>query len=151
MAKDYQEKEFKKIIDEVQDFPKNIALASSWLMADFKGINLKIIDMRNTSSLSDYYVLGSAENTTTARSMADSLSSLLKRNGSSIRSLEGTEDGEWILIDCSDIIVHIFLESVREVFDLDRLWKDNPQIDIPVEYYYGNRETSEEETTENYF
>lgn len=150
---DYRLKKFNQIVEEGKsEFPKNIALAASWTLADFKGINLKIIDMRETSSLSDYYVIASAENTTTARSMADTLSMLLKRNNLAIRSLEGTEDAEWILIDCSDIIVHIFLESVREIFDLDNLWRENPQIEIPQEYYFSHHSTQkEEETTETYF
>ncbi len=150
----FREKKFKEIVDASSDkFPENIALASAWTLADFKGINLKIINMKETSSLSDYYVLASAENTTTARSMAETLSMLLKRNGQAIRSLEGMEDGEWILIDCSDIIVHIFLESVREIFDLDNLWRDNPQVEIPQEFYFSHHDSNrpDESGSENYF
>lgn len=150
----FREKKFKEIVvANESEFPKNFALASAWTLADFKGINLKIIDMKETSSLSDYYILASAENTTAARSMAETLSSLLKKNGQSIRSLEGVEDAEWILIDCSDVIVHIFLESVREVFDLDNLWRENPQVKIPQEYYFSHHDTQrkDEPNSENYF
>lgn len=151
MSKSFAEKEFTKIMSQDSDSAKNTALASAWVIADYKGLNLKIIDMKQSSSLADYYVLGSTENPTTSRSIADSLQRHYKNHKISVRSLEGVEEGEWILIDAGDVIVHIFLENVRDIFDLDNLFRENPTVAIPQEYYFANRDEKSEETTENYF
>ncbi|MCY4644197.1 MAG: ribosome silencing factor [Bacteriovoracales bacterium] len=161
MTKTYMEKGFDRIVcDKELIFPKNTALAATWILAAFKGINLKIFDMRESSSLADYYVLGSAQNVTTARSMAEGLESHLKRHRYSARSIEGLESAQWILLDFGDMIIHIFQESVRDIFDLDELWKEYPSVPIPQEYYFSRPEGSEEEeahkveegeTTEPYF
>lgn len=155
MAKEYIEQEVKKIIDS-HEFPKNIALASAWIIAHYKGINIKIHDMSELSSLCDFNIIASAENTTQARAMIDTIEYNLKQAGQSTISLEGLVDGEWILLDLGDIIVHIFQETSREVIDLDRLWKGAPQVEIPQEYYFGpakteNSATEVKEDSENYF
>lgn len=153
MASEYTVKEVDQIIKaQTDEYPKNFALAAAWVLADFKGINLKIIDMQGTSSLADYYVLASSENTTTSKSMASDIQMHFKRNGVSINSVEGTDDAEWILVDCGDLIVHIFLDTVREVFDLDNLWRENPQVEIPQEYYFSNKDSAKStESEEAYF
>ena len=90
MSKGYIEKEVDSIIDgQKLEFPQNIAMASAWILGNLKGINLKILDVKKTSSLSDYYVLASAINTTQARAMADTISVQLKRHDVKILSREG--------------------------------------------------------------
>ena len=140
MVKERTVKEVDKIINN-KEFPppKNFALASAWILADFKGINLKIFDVQKTSSLADYYVLASAQSTTAARSMTESVLYHLKRHQLLAQSVEGVENAEWILLDCGDIIVHIFQETIRSIFDLDHLWRENPVVSIPQEYYFTDR------------
>ncbi len=153
MSKEFAKKEVQKIIESnKEEYPKNIALASTWILADYKGLNLKIIDMQSTSSLADYYVLASSENTTAARAMAEAVQYHMKGISKFSTTVEGIEDAEWILIDLGDIIVHIFLENVRDIFDLDNLWRDNPTIEIPQEYYFNNSNlATEKDTTDQYF
>ena len=151
-------REIDKIVhDKKLPSPKNFALATAWILADLKGVNLKILDMRKTSSLADYYVLVNAENTTTARSMTERVQFHLKRHQLHSRSVEGVESAEWILIDCGDIIIHILQETSRDIFDLDNLWRENPIVPIPQEYYFSHQESvkegegEEEESTDSYF
>ena len=153
MVKGHSSKEIDKIIHNKKlEFPKNFALACARILADFKGINLKIIDMKKTSSLADYYVLASAENTTTARSMSEGIQFHLKRHQRPILSVEGVESAEWVLLDFGDLIVHVFQETIRDIFDLDHLWRDNPTVPIPQEYYFSDQETeSETESADPYF
>ena len=153
VARSHAIKAVDKIIqDKKTPSPKNFALASAWILADFKGINLKILDMQKTSSLADYYVLASAENTTTARAMAESIQFHMKRHNLPAQSVEGIENAQWILLDCGDIIVHVFQEAIRSVFDLDDLWRENPAVPIPQEYYFSRQEdTIIEEKSSDYF
>jgi ribosome-associated protein len=157
MANPYVEKEVKKIVEELSgEYPKNIALAAAWIIANFKGINIKIFDVKESSSLCDYNIIASMQNTTQARAVIDELSANLKKNGNNIISIEGLTDAEWILLDAGDIIIHLFQETARDIFDLDNLWGAFPQIEIPSDYYFSSPEieqpvAKQEDPTDNYF
>jgi ribosome-associated protein len=154
MSNQFVEKEVSKIIAEhSEEYPKNIALACAWIIANFKGLNIKIFDMSNSSSLCDFNIIASAQNTTQARSVVDVLVPTLRNTEVDVKSVEGVDEAEWILIDAGDVIVHLFLETSRDIFDLDMLWKNQKQIEIPEEYYFGTpqTETSHSDPTNNYF
>ena len=150
MSNEFVQKEMKKVIDSTE-YPKNMALASAWALAHFKGVNIKIFDVSEISSLCDYNVIASAENTIQAKAMVDEIQSSLQQNGAKLISIEGLSDGEWILVDLGDIIVHIFQETSRGAYDLESLWKDSPQVEIPSEYYFGHSTEKPTESTGNYF
>lgn len=152
MSTEYIEKNVDEIEkDSNYEFPLNMAMASAWILGNFKGINLKVIDTRNVSSLADYYVLASASNSTQARSMADQVMQQMKRKDLNVVSKEGLNDtADWILIDLGDFIVHIFQESSRDVYDIDGLW-DAPQVEIPNEYYHGEEESGASDEDKGYF
>ena len=146
MKKDYISKKVDSIINDPKIIdPQNFALASTWIMIDYKGLNLKILDMKNSSSLADYYILGSTENAMTARSIADSIQCQFKRHKLLPFSVEGMENATWILLDFGDIIVHVFQETIRNIFEVDHLWQDNPTIAIPQHYYFSSNEKKPEE------
>jgi len=127
-----------KIIDNKQfEFPLNHAMATAWIMANFKGEDLKIFNMKKSSSLCDYSILATAQNTTQARAMADEISANLKNVGAHMVSFEGYESADWILLDTGDIIVHIFNGPARDVYDLDTRFARSEQIKIPEEFYFG--------------
>lgn len=139
---EYVQTEVNKIISNTTfEFPLNHAMASAWVMANFKGDNLKIFDLRKSSALCDYSILATAQNATQARAMADEISANLKNHGGSIISFEGYESADWILVDTGDIIVHIFNGPARDVYDLDLVLMKNPQVKIPEEFYFGKPTT----------
>lgn len=155
MANPFIEKEVNKIINEQGiEFPKNHALAVAWIIANFKGVNIKIFDVHESSSLCDFNIIASAQNVTQARSMVDEITFNLKKNGANVISIEGLTDGDWILVDMGDVIVHIFQEVSRDIFDLDSLWGAYPQVEIPSSYYFSNPEmeaSGKDGSTDNYF
>jgi len=135
---EYVQNEVKKVISNTGfEFPLNHAMASAWIVANYKGDNLKIFDLRNSSALCDYAIIATAQNTTQARAMVDEISANLKENGASIVSYEGYESANWILLDTGDIIVHIFNGPARDVYDLDMVLMKNTQVKIPDEFYFG--------------
>lgn len=141
MSKEFIDKEIDKIVEDKElSFPKNMAMASAWLLGNLKGINLKVFDVSHTSSLSDYYVLASATNTTQASAMADDVTRSLKRHGMNFLSKEGMNGSDWILLDAGDIIIHIFLEAAREVYGLEELWLEAKPITIPQSYYFSSED-----------
>ncbi len=136
------QKEVDRVVKEFEgQYPLNLAMASSWIIANFKGINIKVYDVSHTSSLADYYILASATNPTQANAIVDELMTNIKRHGSQVISTEGLETSEWVLVDFGDIIVHIFLEYTRDIYDLDTLWAKYDQVQIPNEYYMGSSDS----------
>ncbi len=138
MNNDYISTEVRTILNTQKDNKYEAqALASAWILGNLKGINLKILNVAGTSSLADYFILASATNTTQAKSMADTLLKQFKINGVEAISSEGLDDAQWILIDLGDILVHIFQESSRTLYDLDHLFISAPRVDIPSSYYFS--------------
>lgn len=147
----YISSEVKKIIESKElSYPKNFAMASAWILANYKGINLKVLNMTNHGAIADFFVMVSANNRTQAQSMAEELIHQFKEFGQNPISVEGMQEAEWILIDMGDFLIHIFQELSRDLFDLDRLWIDAPQEKIPQEYYFGpNQGANNSEDSEN--
>ena len=155
MSAEFITAEVTKIVkDEKLEFPLNLAMATAWILGNFKGINLKVLDVTKSSSLTDFFVLGSATNPTMAQSMADEISKQLRAQGYEAISREGSKKGDdWILLDFGDIIVHIFLDISRNVYDLDNLWENATEVEIPNSYYFSSddEEKSDDATGKSYF
>lgn len=133
---EYVQTEVKKVMGNFE-FPLNHAMASAWILANFKGDNLKIFDMKKSTSLCDFAVMATAQNATQARAMIDEVSVRLKECGANILSYEGYEGADWILLDTGDIMIHVFNGPARDVYDLDLVYAKNPQVKIPEEFYFG--------------
>ncbi len=135
------------------EFPLNHAMASAWILANYKGDNLKIFDMRKSTSLCDYSVIATAQNATQCRAMADEVTNNLKLHNAKIVSFEGYESADWILIDTGDIFVHVFNGPSRDVYDLDLIYMKNAQVKIPEEFYFGKptQVTTEKPDLKGYF
>ena len=157
MSREYVTKEVKAIIDDKKyEAPLNIAMAAAWVMGNFKGINLKVLDLRNVSGIADFFVIGSASNPTQAAAMAEEISHQMRMNGVEALSREGLKHStDWILLDYGDIIIHVFHEPSRMVYDLDQLYKNAISVEIPESYYFSTpeseRKTSGDDSGRNYF
>ncbi len=156
MSISFVDKEISKIIKNKKfSYPLNLAMAATWMLGNQKGESLKVLEVKDISSLADYFVIASATNATQAKSMADNISVQLKKHGFAARSIEGLHESDWVLLDFGDIIVHVFLDHARQVYDLDDVWKAAKRIDIPSDYYNSTppeeRKSDESESSKNYF
>ena len=84
---------------------------------------LKVLDIRQISDISDYFVIISLDNIKSVNSITDDLIDVLLENNITIRNKEGINTG-WVLLDLNDIIIHIFNENDRKFYDLERNWAD---------------------------
>ena len=143
MSRDYVTKEVEAIFKDPNfESPLNVAMASAWIMGNFKGINLKVLDLRNKSSIADFFVLGSAGNPTQAAAMSEEISFQMRNLGIEALSREGLKQStDWILLDYGDVIVHVFHEPARLVYDLDLLYKNALSVEIPESYYFSTPES----------
>ena len=92
-----------------------------------------VLDMRELTAYADTFVILSGRSDRQVRSIADAIVHALKSNGEQPLGVEGLEDGNWVLIDCNDAIVHVFDPETRERYDLERLWRDAPRLDLEIE------------------
>ncbi len=151
---EYIQSEVKKVVtNPTFEFPLNHAMATAWILANFKGDNLKIFDMRKSTSLCDFAVVATAQNATQARAMIDEVQTNLKEQGARILSYEGYEGADWILLDTGDVMVHVFNGHARDVYDLDIVYGKNPQMKIPEEFYFAKpaATSSEKADLKGYF
>ena len=93
-----------------------------------KGRDIKIYDLREFTTICDCFVICSTDIPLQSRAIADEIDRVMSGIGLNPLSIEGYENSEWVLLDYGDIIVHIFTESARLFYDLDRLWSDAPEI-----------------------
>jgi ribosome-associated protein len=92
-----------------------------------------VLDMRKVTSYADTFIVLTGRSDRQVRSIADSISVALKRHGEPPLGVEGLDDGNWVLIDCNDSIVHLFDPETRVQYDLERLWRDAPRLDLGID------------------
>lgn len=83
--------------------------------------------MRKGSGVCDYFVISSGSSTTQVRAIADNIARRLREKRERIWHTEGEREGIWILLDCGDVVAHVFLDETRRYYDLESLWELAPQ------------------------
>lgn len=94
-----------------------------------KATELKIIKIKDISSLADYFVLASGTSNTHVNALADEVEVALKKLGVTPDHVEGYRSNSWVLMDYDMVILHVFTPESREFYDLDRLWQDGEPVD----------------------
>jgi len=84
--------------------------------------------MRKVVNFCDYFVICTASSDRRIRGLAENIKEELNKIGVSIFHLQGLEDGNWVLVDMGEVVVHIFSESVREFYGLEHLWQDAKKV-----------------------
>lgn len=89
---------------------------------DDKAEDIVVIDLAGKSSFADYMIVASGRSQRHTSTIADKLNTRLKELGAPPLSIEGKESGDWVLVDCGDIIVHLFRPEIREMYNLEKMW-----------------------------
>lgn len=111
--------------------PKEIALLLAKALDGKKGLDIKVLETGDLTSLADYFVICSATSTTQIKALADACEKAMKEQaGENVHHVEGHRGGTWVLLDFSAVVVHIFNEEAREFYDLERLWSDATPVDL---------------------
>jgi ribosome-associated protein len=90
---------------------------------DMKAVNVKVLDVRGLTDIADTLIIASGNSDRHVRSIADRVVEKCKEAGFRPLGKEGARDGEWVLVDLQDIVVHVMLPRVREFYGLERLWE----------------------------
>ena len=91
------------------------------------------LNVREVTSFADILVVLSGRSDRQVRGIVDAIRVALRAQGEKPLAIEGYGEGRWVLIDLSDVIVHVFTPEVRERYDIERLWSDAKPIDLEIE------------------
>ena len=94
-----------------------------------KAEEIKVIKISELTVMADYFIIANGTSNTHVRALAEEVEAELSDIGVEPRSIEGRATG-WILLDYSDVVVHVFTARDREYYNLERLWQDGEEIDV---------------------
>jgi ribosome-associated protein len=91
-------------------------------LEDIKAFDITVMDVRKLTSMTSYMIVASANSTRQAKAIADNVREKMREKGVVMRGTEGEKDGEWVLVDLDDIVVHVMIPSARAYYNLEQLW-----------------------------
>ena len=110
---------------------KELALEIAKFLDSKKATDLEVIQIGELTTIGDFFVIATANNTSLVKSLCEDLDEYLgKKRGISPKRIEGKTAGQWILMDYRDVIVHIFYTDTRDYYGIDRVWADAPRLDL---------------------
>jgi len=109
-------------------------LAIAKAASDKKALDIVTLDMRRIPSVSDYFVIASGSSTTQVRAISDNIADVLKEKGERVWHIEGAGEALWVLLDCGDVVAHVFLEETRRFYGLEKLWSSVPKKRLPKDF-----------------
>ncbi len=95
-----------------------------------KAQDIKVIKVRDLTIIADYFVIANGTSTTHTRGLADEVEFKLQEKGIRPDHIEGIDGAQWIAMDYTDILVHVFYKETRETYNLEKLWADGESVDI---------------------
>jgi len=113
---------------------KERALLCAAYALEKKAFNVRILEVKGLSSLTDYLMIASGRSDRQVQAIAEEIRlSMKKEHDTRPMAEEGMKEGRWVLLDYGDVMVHVFQEPVREFYDLEGLWSEAADIPLPEE------------------
>jgi ribosome-associated protein len=107
-----------------------IAQRAAQLCLDYKANDVVLLDLRGVTDMTDFFIVASGTSDTHVRAIGEHLIEDLKKEGTPVHHVEGLEKGRWVLLDYVDVVVHVFHPTLRQFYQLERLWGDAEVIPI---------------------
>jgi ribosome-associated protein len=105
---------------------RKLATLAENALADVKARDIRLMDVRKSTTVTDYMIIASGTSDRHVRSIADRLVERATAAGCKPLGVEGQESGGWVLVDLHDVVVHIMLPKVRDFYKLENLWEMQP-------------------------
>lgn len=94
-------------------------------LEDIKAFDIVALDVRKLTPIADFMIIASASSTRQSKALAKNVFERMKQMDIDIVGIEGEKDGDWVLVDIGDIIVHVMTPTTRAYFNLEELWSSN--------------------------
>lgn len=116
------------------DNTRKVALYFARALEEKKAKDTIVLDIKNISIIADYFIISSAQSAIHLKTLSTAISDTIKENKINRKlRYEGNEYTGWVLLDCGDIIVHLFSEEKRNFYHLEQLWQDAKQINTSIQ------------------
>ncbi len=115
---------------------RDLAALAVEAMQSKKAVDVTVIDVREVSGVTDYFVIGTGESSLQVKAIADAVREQLKEAGERPWKREGTQHNQWVVLDYVNVVAHVFDRERRAYYDLERLWGD-----APIEHVADDAET----------
>jgi ribosome-associated protein len=109
---------------------KNLAIEIAQILDRKKAQDVRVLKVQDLTVLTDYFVIASGTSTTQVGALADEVDYQLAQQGIKPYATEGFDSKNWVLLDYSSVIVHVFVPNTRTYYDLEHLWADGQPVDI---------------------
>ncbi|MEZ0210217.1 MAG: ribosome silencing factor [Methylophilus sp.] len=114
----------------MQPIDKSISLEEMKLavvdaLEDIKAFDITVMDVHKMTTLTSYMIVASGNSTRQCKAIADNVREKLKEKGVDARGIEGEKDGEWVLVDLDEIVIHVMVPATRAYYNLEQLWSES--------------------------
>ncbi len=99
---------------------------------DKKGFNILALDVRGISTLTDFFIIAEGNISRHLNSLSRAIKDKLLQNNISPLRVEGEKEGDWVVLDYGDVVIHLFVSEVREKYALEELWKQAKIVDLEI-------------------
>lgn len=106
---------------------------------DKKGFNILSLDVRGLSTMTDYLMIAEGTVDRHVKSLANFIKACISQTSLQIYRTDGEKDAEWVIIDCGDVIVHLFIPEMREKYHLEELWNKGKIVDLEINVPLANK------------
>ena len=101
-------------------------------ISERKAVDPILLHVENLTTVADYFLITGGNSTRQVQAIARHLQKTLKERGIAPYGIEGEQEGQWVLLDYGDVIIHIFYQPIREFYDLEGLWVEAPEIRLEM-------------------
>ncbi len=99
---------------------------------DKKGFNILTLDVRELSTLTDYFIIAEGNVEKHVQTLAKELVEVMREEGRSPIHVEGQSQGDWVVLDFSEVVIHLFIPDLRDKYQLEQLWQNAEIVDVPI-------------------
>jgi|ERR1041384_534826 ribosome-associated protein len=113
--------------------PEDAVNIAAHAASEKKATDMVLLDLRKIASFTEFFLICTGASTRQVQAISNAIEETLRKDGKRPLHIEGYSSAEWILLDYGDFIVHIFSPASRRFYDLERLWRDAPRVQITSE------------------
>ena len=103
---------------------REIALTAARTMEEKKGLNIKLLEVTEVTTLAEYFLICTGTSSTQIKTLCDAVEEAVEACGEPLLHREGHRSGTWVLLDFGSLVCHVFTDETRSFYDLERMWND---------------------------